>query len=404
MSKVLYISYDGMTDQLGQSQVIPYLAGLSAKGHQICILSAEKKKRFENNKDNIHKLLKDNNILWYPISYTSRPPVLSTILDIIKLNIHAFKLHRKYKFDIIHCRSYISAFVGLKMKKKFNLKFIFDMRGFWADERIDGYIWNINNPFYKLIYNYFKSKEKQYLIAADHVVSLTEKAAVIILGWNLKVDLKISVIPCCTDLDHFSADNINEKKVYEFISKLNIRPEDFILTYLGSIGTWYLIDEMLAFFKRLLPVKKNARFLFITKDQPEHIISKAKQLDIPKDKIIVIPSSREDLPSLLSLSNLGIFFIRKSFSKQASSPTKHGELLGMSIPIVANSGVGDLDTIISQTGSGLIVNELNDNGYDEAISRIDNLLKVDKNIFRNTAIKYYSLENGVNLYNKIYSA
>ena len=46
--KILYISYDGMTDQLGQSQVIPYLIGLSGKGHQIHILSAEKDENLGN--------------------------------------------------------------------------------------------------------------------------------------------------------------------------------------------------------------------------------------------------------------------------------------------------------------------------------------------------------------------
>ena len=31
-SRVLYISYDGMTDALGQSQVLPYLCGLAQRG------------------------------------------------------------------------------------------------------------------------------------------------------------------------------------------------------------------------------------------------------------------------------------------------------------------------------------------------------------------------------------
>ena len=42
---VLFISYDGMTDPLGGSQVIPYLRGLAAHGHSITIVSAEKPER-----------------------------------------------------------------------------------------------------------------------------------------------------------------------------------------------------------------------------------------------------------------------------------------------------------------------------------------------------------------------
>ena len=38
---VLYISYDGMTDPLGQSQVLPYLSGLSKEGYSFHLISFE---------------------------------------------------------------------------------------------------------------------------------------------------------------------------------------------------------------------------------------------------------------------------------------------------------------------------------------------------------------------------
>ena len=42
---VLYLSYDGMSDPLGQSQVLPYLAGLTRRGHRITLVSFEKNSR-----------------------------------------------------------------------------------------------------------------------------------------------------------------------------------------------------------------------------------------------------------------------------------------------------------------------------------------------------------------------
>ena len=51
--RALYISYDGMTDPLGESQVIPYLRELSKKGVKISILSAEKSEVFYKRKENI---------------------------------------------------------------------------------------------------------------------------------------------------------------------------------------------------------------------------------------------------------------------------------------------------------------------------------------------------------------
>ena len=48
------------------------------------------------------------------------------------------------------------------------------MRGFYADERVDGGLWDLRNPVYRLVYNFFKQKEKQFLSNADYTISLTE--------------------------------------------------------------------------------------------------------------------------------------------------------------------------------------------------------------------------------------
>ena len=41
-ARVLYISYNGMLDSLGQTQVIPYVRELSRAGVQFSLLSFEK--------------------------------------------------------------------------------------------------------------------------------------------------------------------------------------------------------------------------------------------------------------------------------------------------------------------------------------------------------------------------
>src|SRR4051812_37566800 len=112
---VLYMSYDGMTDPLGQSQVIPYLQGLSKLGYHFTLISFEKKERFETSKELIGNLLKQSSIEWVPLVYTKSPPVLSTIYDVIRLRKKAFGLHRQKSFQIVHCRSYITSLVGLEL-------------------------------------------------------------------------------------------------------------------------------------------------------------------------------------------------------------------------------------------------------------------------------------------------
>ena len=162
VKRVLYLSYDGMTDPLGQSQVLPYLIGLSKKGYQFTLISFEKAERFDKGKAIIEKICNDNHIDWHPLSYTKTPPILSTLKDIRSLKNKIIVLQRINPFLIVHCRSYITSLAGLWMKKKWGVKFVFDMRGFWADERVDGGLWNLKNPLFKTVYNYFKKKEKQF--------------------------------------------------------------------------------------------------------------------------------------------------------------------------------------------------------------------------------------------------
>ncbi len=52
-----------MTDSLGQSQVLPYLKGLSKLGYTISLISCEKKNRYAEFKDQIIAICKEANIM-----------------------------------------------------------------------------------------------------------------------------------------------------------------------------------------------------------------------------------------------------------------------------------------------------------------------------------------------------
>merc|ERR1712224_622268 len=98
----------------------------------------------------------------------------ATVWDVLKMRRVSNRLHKKHRLSMVHCRSYISALVGLSFKRKKGVPFLFDMRGFWADERVDGGLWNLENPIFNLVYNYFKKKEINFFRESDHIISLTK--------------------------------------------------------------------------------------------------------------------------------------------------------------------------------------------------------------------------------------
>ena len=149
------------------------------------------------------------------MSYTKNPLVLSTIYDVYKLKKTASKICKSDAISIVHCRSYIAALAGLSVKEHFGARFIFDMRGFWADERVDGNLWNLKNPLYRIVYNFFKRKEIEFLTQADQVISLTHAGSNEMNTWqNSEKFGKVSIIPCSVDTKEFNPEiTVDVKKI-----------------------------------------------------------------------------------------------------------------------------------------------------------------------------------------------
>lgn len=397
---ILYISYDGMTDPLGQSQVLPYIIGLTKEGYQFSLISFEKPDRFEEHENTIRKICAEHNISWYPQQYTKRPPVFSTVYDVRKLFRVSKKIHREKPIDLLHCRSYISALAGLKFKRSYGIPWLFDMRGFWADERVDGNIWKLSNPLFRFIYKYFKRKEREYLTNADAIVSLTSAGKKELLKWNIAgvTDEKITVIPCCVDLNLFNQTTVSETRKQELIEQLDLQEKE-VIGYIGSIGTWYNLPEMMQTFAELRTEKQNMVFLFVTREPAETIFNEAEKHGVSNEHIRVTSCMHHEVPTYISLFDSSIFYIKPSYSKTASSPTKQGELMAMGIPIICNSGVGDTEEIVNRYAAGTVINLLEINKLSASDYNLNAFNKEQSMI---GAREYFGLENGISRYNLIY--
>jgi glycosyltransferase involved in cell wall biosynthesis len=400
--KSLFVSYDGMTDPLGQSQVIPYLMGLVENGFEIDLISFEKPARMQQNGAFIRDELERNGISWHPLSYTKSPPVLSTVWDLIRMRRTAERLHAARKFDLIHCRSYLSALVGLGMKRSHGTRFLFDMRGFWADEKVEARAWNLDNPLFRSVYRFFKRKESDFVREADAIVSLTHAGLREMHSWPTApapgTPRKVS--PCCSDFDLFEVPTPRQRE--DARTRLQLSPKDLVVAYLGSLGTWYMLEEMLDFFAELLRSRPEARLLFVTPDEPEIILQAAVERGVPVERIVIRSAQRREVPSLLAAADLGLFFIRPTYSKQSSSPTKLGELLAMGLPVITNGGVGDVQNNITAVGGGLVVESFDQVNYKRVISRLDSILHLDPEQIRERAMALFDLRSAVAGYVDLY--
>lgn len=402
--KILFISYDGLTDPLGQSQIIPYLAGLTKYNYEFTILSCDKSKAYKKNKEYVEKLIAPYSVKWVSIPYHKNPPVLSSIFDFYQLKRKVKALHKKEKFDMVHTRPGVPTLVALWLKKKYGIKFLNDVRGFWADERVDGGMWNLKNPLFKKIYSFFKEHEYECLELGDYTTCLTYHAKNEMHTWKniSNQPIPIEVIPCSVDIELFNPENINSAVREEYKAELGIKDEDFIVSYLGSIGGWYLTDEMMQFCKTLLTKIPKTKFLFISPHRHEIIIDAAKKYNIPADRIIVKKGMRHEVPVLLSLSHYSLFFIKPCYSKISSSPTKHAEIMAMGIPIITNAGVGDVEEITCKYNAGIVLRSLNAEEYEKAATLVARGKNFNKEEIIAGAKEYYDLETAIQKYLSVY--
>src|SRR5215211_43888 len=85
--RVLFISYNGMLEPLGQSQVIPYLRELAKRGVRFTLLSFERAKAFEpegiSQCEQLQDKLKAQGIEWHRLRYQQRPRIPATMYDVM---------------------------------------------------------------------------------------------------------------------------------------------------------------------------------------------------------------------------------------------------------------------------------------------------------------------------------
>ena len=398
---ILYISYEGLTSSVGRSQILPLLCGLVKKDIQISVLSLEDEHTYKKSQKCIQEIVENAQISWTPLVAKDTITGVSFLRNRKRMKDLAKKLCKISSFDVVHCRSYLAASLGLYLKKKYHLKLLFDMRLFYADDRIDTNNWKSDNCAYRFLYRYFKKKEKALYHFSDYIVTKTQTAKAILTN-DYSVNIPVSVIPSCVDFELFNKASITQEDKCELRQKLGITKDDFVVSYIGSLGNCYMLDEMMKFMRELIQVRPQTKFLVITPDNEELVMQSAQKQGIEPQKIIVDFAMRKQMPLYISITDVSLFFIRPVFSKKASSPKKMGEVLSLGVPIITNGGIGDVNAIVKPSTFGILVDDFSIKSYKDAISKLDDLLKVDSLTCSEAAKYYFSLEKGVAEYVRIY--
>src|SRR4249919_29424 len=379
-----------MLEPLGQSQVLAYLEKLAA-GRRIHLISFEKPGDWGDatRREIVRRRIADAGIQWHPLRYHKSPSALATAYDVALGIARAITIATRHKLGIIHARSYVAALIALAVKRVTGAKFLFDIRGLWADERVDGGLWPRDGQLYRLT----KALERRFLLAADHVVTLTHASEVEICGFSYLQDRvsPISVIPTCADLDRFTIQGPPQR-------------EPFTLGYVGSVGTWYLLDEMLQCFRLVQKMRPDARLLIVNRAEQAMIRERANALGIGPSAMEIVASEHRNVAGLIGRMSAGMALIKPAYSKIASAPTKVAEYLGCGVPCLGNAGVGDMQEILEGRRAGVAAQGLSPDDLNDAMGRLLSLAVDPTTQLRCRAVaeELFSLDSGTEAYDAIY--
>lgn len=379
------MSYNGVLDTLGQSQVVPYLVEILRDGHDVRVLSFERKSKDLRSIQNLQKRLCERGLKWTWLPYHKNPPVLSTLWDVTRGLLTLFWLTLRYKVQVLHARSQVAAAMVWPVARLLRRRFIFDLRGQMAYEYADGGTWAEGGFLYRLA----ERAEQRFIKDADAIVVLTRVLA---------NDLEIAgarhpvIIPACVDLDLFQFPLPGGRLAR--------------MAYCGSLGARYAPELLVAFYLEAAQAIASLDLLILTHSEPTIIKRMLAGANLLPERFTILEVPHERVPEYLMQSLFGVLLLRGARSLRGACPTKVGEYLASGLPVVSSPGIGDVADILEGERVGIVLQGHDTRAFYEGARRLAQLLKEGQTLrdrCRRVAEKEFSLsERGGPSYRALY--
>ena len=401
----LYICYFGLREPLVQTQVLPYLRELIKDGTEVTLLTFEPE--FKRNWDEqaiaaARDELSAAGIEWKAAGYHKWPSVPATALDILNGARIVRRLISRKRFDIVHGRVLVPVIMALIARRlsRHKPKIVYDIRGFFAEEYTDAGIW----PEGGSIYRAAKRTDRRAMKEADGFVVLTEKARSILFPESIetgkdRTGRPVEVIPCCIDRARFAA--ANDVARNEIRSELGVADRT-VIAYVGSFGGWYMSDEMFDLFHAAREADPNVFILILTQRDAGGVRQRLTNVGLGASDMLVDTATPEEVPRYLAAADMAVSLIKPCYSKQASSPTKIAEYLACGLPIISNSGIGDVDELIIEDRVGVLLDRFDRDAYVDAIRQIKELGDINERCRTSAKRRFDLVTVGGERYRRLY--
>lgn len=239
------------------------------------------------------------------------------------------------KYDVLHCRSYMATLFGCIAKLFFDVKVVFDVRGYLIDEAIE--VGKIKKGSFKE--NLLRGIEKFIFRRSDKIISVSEK---------MRINIK----------QRFGRDSVLIPNPTFFPDTDSVCVSRKEILYIGSLNEWHLPELFFECMADVLSEMPDYKLKILTTqvDKAKNLAEKF-MINVDKFSALTIPS--DQVLNHARGACLGWCIIKPTFSKSVCAPVKFNEYIAAGVPTIVNSGIGDLAEIVQQYKLGIVAREAN---------------------------------------------
>ena len=233
--------------------------------------------------------------------------------------------------------------------------FIYDARGASkAEHEYDLTKKGMNKVQLQKLLNHISEVERDAVVNADRIFCVSNVLMKYLSQEYGVNEDKFFIYPCLSDSNKFYYSQTLRENMRE---KLGYNSSAHVYLYSGGLkNKYHLVGETLEFLNNVAKNDKEARFLFLSKDEYDEN-ELLKDYSYLKGKITVRCVPNEEVVNYLNAADFGLLFRDNVIMNNVASPSKFAEYILCGLPTIISEGVGDYSELCVKENLGIKIKD-----------------------------------------------
>ncbi|RNC70387.1 MAG: glycosyltransferase [Desulfuromonadales bacterium] len=193
---------------------------------------------------------------------------------------------------------------------------------------------NQNSKNHDSVYRYESRLERDIVLNADFVTCQSQNMIEHLKNKYPATHAIFHAFQCSVRSELFKYDP-SMRSTYR--RKLNLKEDETLFVYCGSVHKWQNVDYSLEIFAEYLQCSSTPSQLLIISPGPDADLRKrAYSLGLSDNDFKIIKVPHEEVPAYLNASDIGFLIRDDSVVNRVASPTKLGEYLSCGLPVIVS--------------------------------------------------------------------